>query len=61
MVSLGYGSRVSGLLGLALPRVGRRIWSGIHGEEGSACMWKALTYFVALPGEGVSMSNIFLK
>ncbi|CAO2628527.1 hypothetical protein LEMLEM_LOCUS20054 [Lemmus lemmus] len=24
-------------------------------------MWKALTYFVALPGEGVSMSNIFLK
>ncbi|CAO2628544.1 Cytochrome c oxidase subunit 6A1, mitochondrial [Lemmus lemmus] len=24
-------------------------------------MWKALTYFVALPGVGVSMLNIFLN
>lgn len=24
-------------------------------------MWKALTYFVALPGVGVSMLNVFLK
>ena len=35
--------------------------SGAHGEEGSARMWKALTYFVALPGVGVSMLNVFLK
>nr|XP_012422307.1 PREDICTED: cytochrome c oxidase subunit 6A1, mitochondrial [Odobenus rosmarus divergens] len=35
--------------------------SGAHGEEGSARMWKALTYFVALPGMGVSMLNVFLK
>ncbi|XP_038184282.2 cytochrome c oxidase subunit 6A1, mitochondrial [Arvicola amphibius] len=51
----------SGLLGRALPRVGRPMSSGAHGEEGLARMWKALTYFVALPGVGVSMLNVFLK
>ena len=30
-------------------------------KEGSAGMWKALTYFVTLPGMGVSMLNVFLK
>ncbi|KAM7318178.1 hypothetical protein ACRRTK_022915 [Alexandromys fortis] len=55
------GSRVSGLLGWALPQVGRPMSSGTHGEEGSARMWKALTYFVALPRVGVSMLNVFLK
>lgn len=54
-------SRVSGLLGRALPRVGRPMSRGAHGEEGSARIWKALTYFVALPGVGVSMLNVFLK
>ncbi|XP_031193415.1 cytochrome c oxidase subunit 6A1, mitochondrial [Mastomys coucha] len=54
-------SRVSRLLDRALPRVGRPMSSGAHGEEGSARMWKALTYFVALPGVGVSMLNVFLK
>uniref|UniRef100_A0A8C8TB18 Cytochrome c oxidase subunit n=1 Tax=Peromyscus maniculatus bairdii TaxID=230844 RepID=A0A8C8TB18_PERMB len=29
--------------------------------RGSTRMWKALTYFVALPGMGVSMLNTFLK
>ncbi|KAH0516943.1 Cytochrome c oxidase subunit 6A1, mitochondrial [Microtus ochrogaster] len=61
MVSSVFGSRVSGLLSRALPRVGRPMSSGAHGEEGSARMWKALTYFVALPGVGVSMLNVFLK
>lgn len=27
----------------------------------AARMWKALTYFVALPGVAVSMLNVFLK
>lgn len=54
-------SRMSQLLGRALPRVGRPMSSGAHGEEGSARMWKALTFFVALPGVGVSMLNVFLK
>ena len=61
MVSSVCGSRVSGLLGRALPRVGRPMSSGAYGEEDSARMWKALTYFVALPGVGVSMLNVFLK
>ncbi|XP_040859785.1 cytochrome c oxidase subunit 6A1, mitochondrial [Ochotona curzoniae] len=41
--------------------VGRLMSSGAHGEEGSARMWKALTYFVALPGVAVSMLNVYLK
>ncbi|KAF7486545.1 cytochrome c oxidase subunit 6A1, mitochondrial [Marmota monax] len=54
-------SRLSRLLGRSLPQVGRPMSSGAHGEEGSARMWRALTYFVALPGVGVSMLNVFLK
>ncbi|XP_055462379.1 cytochrome c oxidase subunit 6A1, mitochondrial [Psammomys obesus] len=54
-------SRMSRLLGRVLPRVGRPMSSGAHGEEGSARLWKALTFFVALPGVGVSMLNVFLK
>uniref|UniRef100_A0A673UEL6 Cytochrome c oxidase polypeptide VIa n=1 Tax=Suricata suricatta TaxID=37032 RepID=A0A673UEL6_SURSU len=41
--------------------LGRSMWSAAHGEEGSACMCKALTYFAALPGVGVSILNFFLK
>ncbi|KAG8504659.1 Glutamyl-tRNA(Gln) amidotransferase subunit C, mitochondrial, partial [Galemys pyrenaicus] len=55
------GSGVSRLLGRAWPRLGRPMSSGAHGEEGSGRMWKALTYFVALPGVAVSMLNVFLK
>uniref|UniRef100_A0AC11EIC8 Uncharacterized protein n=1 Tax=Ovis aries TaxID=9940 RepID=A0AC11EIC8_SHEEP len=55
------GSRVSGLLGRSRLQLSRCMSSGAHGEEGSARMWKALTYFVALPGVGVSMLNVFLK
>uniref|UniRef100_A0A8C8TVI0 Cytochrome c oxidase subunit n=1 Tax=Peromyscus maniculatus bairdii TaxID=230844 RepID=A0A8C8TVI0_PERMB len=60
MVAAVCASRVSGLLSRALPRVGRPMSSGSHGEEGSARMWKALTYFVALPRVTVSMLNAFL-
>ena len=35
--------------------------SGVSGEEGSACLWKALTYFMVLPRVGVSMLDVFLK
>ncbi|XP_045722020.1 cytochrome c oxidase subunit 6A1, mitochondrial-like [Mirounga angustirostris] len=35
--------------------------SGAHSEEGSAHMWKALTYFAVLPGMDVSMLNVFLR
>uniref|UniRef100_A0A4W2IGW9 Glutamyl-tRNA(Gln) amidotransferase subunit C, mitochondrial n=1 Tax=Bos indicus x Bos taurus TaxID=30522 RepID=A0A4W2IGW9_BOBOX len=55
------GSRVFGLLGRSRLQLSRCMSSGAHGEEGSARMWKALTYFVALPGVGVSMLNVFLK
>ncbi|DAA29708.1 cytochrome c oxidase subunit 6A1, mitochondrial-like [Bos taurus] len=55
------GSRVSGLLGRSGLQLSRCMSSGTHGEEGSARIWKALTYFVALPGVGVSMLNVFLK
>ncbi|KAF3830206.1 hypothetical protein GH733_004025 [Mirounga leonina] len=54
-------SRLSGLLGRSGAQLGCSTSSGAHGEEGSAHMWKALTYFVALPGVGVSMRNVFLK
>ncbi|XP_044771931.1 cytochrome c oxidase subunit 6A1, mitochondrial-like [Neomonachus schauinslandi] len=54
-------SRLSGLLGRSGAQLGRSMSNGAHGEEGSARMWKALTYFVALPGVGVSMLNVFLK
>ena len=55
------GSRVSGLLGRSRLQLSRCMSSGTHGEEGSARVWKALTYFVALPRVGVSMLNVFLK
>ncbi|XP_066226870.1 cytochrome c oxidase subunit 6A1, mitochondrial [Saccopteryx leptura] len=55
------GSRASELLSRFRPQLARSMSSGAHGEEGSARMWKALTYFVALPGVGVSMLNVFLK
>ncbi|XP_006865507.1 PREDICTED: cytochrome c oxidase subunit 6A1, mitochondrial-like [Chrysochloris asiatica] len=55
------GSRVSGLLIRSRPQLGRLMASSAHGEEGSARMWKALTFFVALPGVGVSMLNAYLK
>ncbi|XP_037672973.1 cytochrome c oxidase subunit 6A1, mitochondrial [Choloepus didactylus] len=54
-------SGVLGLLARSRPQLGRPMSSGAHGEEGSARMWKALTYFVALPGVGVSMLNCVLK
>ncbi|XP_032273419.1 cytochrome c oxidase subunit 6A1, mitochondrial-like [Phoca vitulina] len=54
-------SRLSGLLGRSGAQLVRSMSSGAHGKEGSARMWKALTYFVALPGLGVSMLNVFLK
>uniref|UniRef100_A0A2K6RUB7 Cytochrome c oxidase polypeptide VIa n=1 Tax=Rhinopithecus roxellana TaxID=61622 RepID=A0A2K6RUB7_RHIRO len=54
-------SRVSRLLGRSGPQLGRPMSSGAHGEEGSARMWKTLTFFVALPGVAVSMLNVYLK
>ncbi|TKC43385.1 hypothetical protein EI555_002376, partial [Monodon monoceros] len=52
--------RVCGLLGRSR-LLSRPMSSGAHGEEGSARLWKSLTYLVALPGVGVSMLNVFLK
>uniref|UniRef100_A0ABI8A0V8 Cytochrome c oxidase polypeptide VIa n=1 Tax=Felis catus TaxID=9685 RepID=A0ABI8A0V8_FELCA len=60
-MAVAAASRFSGLLGRSGAQLGRSMSSGAHGEEGSARMWKALTYFVALPGVGVSMLNVFLK
>ncbi|XP_036209115.1 cytochrome c oxidase subunit 6A1, mitochondrial [Myotis myotis] len=54
-------ARVAGLLGRLRPQLARPMSSGAHGEEGSARLWKSLTYFVALPGVAVSMLNVFLK
>ncbi|XP_048198796.1 cytochrome c oxidase subunit 6A1, mitochondrial [Perognathus longimembris pacificus] len=51
-------SRASRLLGRS--QMGRPM-SSAHSEESSARMWKALTFFVALPGVGVSMLNVFLR
>ena len=56
------GSWVSGLLGGFGAQLGQSMLSGTHGdEEGSAQMWEALPYFIALPGVGVSMLKVFLK
>ncbi|XP_007093611.1 cytochrome c oxidase subunit 6A1, mitochondrial [Panthera pardus] len=60
-MAVAAASRFSRLLGRSGAQLGRSMSSGAHGEEGSARMWKALTYFVALPGVGVSMLNVFLK
>ncbi|ELK31197.1 Cytochrome c oxidase subunit 6A1, mitochondrial [Myotis davidii] len=57
----GSGCRVAGLLGRLRPQLAQPMSSGAHGEEGSARLWKSLTYFVALPGVAVSMLNVFLK
>ncbi|XP_006890487.1 PREDICTED: cytochrome c oxidase subunit 6A1, mitochondrial-like [Elephantulus edwardii] len=54
-------SRASGLLVRARPQLGRSMASGAHGREGSGRLWRALTFFVALPGVAVSMLNVFLK
>ncbi|CAD7675823.1 unnamed protein product [Nyctereutes procyonoides] len=49
---------LSGLLGRSGAQLGWSMSRGAHGEkgqegeEGSARTWKALTYFVALPGLG---------
>ena len=55
------GSWVSGLRGSFPAAAGAACVEWRHGEEGSARMWKALTYFVALPGVGVNTLNVFLK
>ncbi|EPQ10088.1 Cytochrome c oxidase subunit 6A1, mitochondrial [Myotis brandtii] len=54
-------SRVAGLLDRLRPQLARPMSSGAHSQEGSARLWKSLTYFVALPGVAVSMLNVFLK
>ncbi|XP_049623838.1 cytochrome c oxidase subunit 6A1, mitochondrial [Suncus etruscus] len=54
-------SLLSRLQSRAAPQLGRSLASHAHGEEGSARLWKALTFFVALPGVAVSMLNVFLK
>ncbi|XP_037661296.1 cytochrome c oxidase subunit 6A1, mitochondrial-like [Choloepus didactylus] len=54
-------SGVWGLLARSRPQLGWPMSSGAHGEEGSARMWKVLTYFVVLPVAGVSMLNCILK
>ncbi|CAD7681870.1 unnamed protein product [Nyctereutes procyonoides] len=53
--------QLSGLLGRSGAQLGQSMLSGAHSEEGSAHIWKALTYFIALPGVGLSMLNGFLK
>ncbi|CAD7667388.1 unnamed protein product [Nyctereutes procyonoides] len=60
MVALAV-SQLSGLLGWCGTQLGWSMSSGVHSKEGSARMWKALTYFIARLGVGVSMLNVFLK
>lgn len=52
-------SRVSGLIYQFQPQLAQPMSIGAHDEEGSACMWKALTS-IAFLGVGVSMLNVFL-
>ncbi|XP_053443407.1 cytochrome c oxidase subunit 6A1, mitochondrial-like [Nycticebus coucang] len=59
MAAAAFG--LSRLLGRSRPQLGRHMSSGTHGQEGSAHIWRALTFFVTLPGVGVSMLNVFLK
>ncbi|XP_010341114.1 cytochrome c oxidase subunit 6A1, mitochondrial [Saimiri boliviensis] len=54
-------SRLSRLLGRSRPQLGRPMSSAAESGEGSARMWKMLTFFVALPGVGVCMLNVYLK
>ncbi|KAJ1067249.1 hypothetical protein K5549_020755, partial [Capra hircus] len=55
------GFQVSGLLSCSWLQLSQPMSSGVSGEEGSACLWKALTYFMVLPRVGVSMLDVFLK
>ncbi|XP_056653280.1 cytochrome c oxidase subunit 6A1, mitochondrial-like [Monodelphis domestica] len=57
------GGRVLAFLGQVRALGQRAISSGTsaEGEDGTARMWKALTYYVALPGVAVSMLNVYLK
>ena len=43
------GFQVSGLLSCSWLQLSQPMSSGVSGEEGSACLWKALTYFMVLP------------
>ncbi|XP_017382964.1 cytochrome c oxidase subunit 6A1, mitochondrial-like [Cebus imitator] len=54
-------SWISRLLGRSRPQLGWFMSSGAHGRQGKASMWKALTFFLTLPGVAVSMLNVFLK
>ncbi|XP_037598399.1 cytochrome c oxidase subunit 6A1, mitochondrial-like [Cebus imitator] len=54
-------SWLSRLLGRSRPQLGRPMSSAAYSREGSGCMWKVLTFFVVLPGVGVSMLNVYLK
>uniref|UniRef100_A0A452U109 Cytochrome c oxidase subunit n=1 Tax=Ursus maritimus TaxID=29073 RepID=A0A452U109_URSMA len=51
--------RIPGTAGVV--HVGQSMSSGTHRKEGSGQMWKALSYFVVLPGVGASVLNVFLK
>ncbi|XP_020863567.1 cytochrome c oxidase subunit 6A1, mitochondrial [Phascolarctos cinereus] len=53
--------RLLALLGQARAPARRWLSSGAHSEERSSRLWRMLTYFVALPGVGVSMLNAYLK
>ncbi|KAB0348951.1 hypothetical protein FD755_004384 [Muntiacus reevesi] len=60
-MAVAAGSQVSGLLPCPWLQLSQPTSRGGNGEEGEACLWKALTYFVVLPRVGVSMLNVFLK
>lgn len=60
-MAVAAGSQVSGLLSCSWLQLSQPMSRGGNGEEGEACLWKTLTYFVALPRMGVSMLNVFLK
>ncbi|KAM5319379.1 cytochrome c oxidase subunit 6A1, mitochondrial-like [Glossophaga mutica] len=61
MAAAAGSPQVSELLGHFQPQLARYMSSGAHSEEGSARMWRALTYFIVLPRVGVSKLNVFLK
>ncbi|XP_032484651.1 cytochrome c oxidase subunit 6A1, mitochondrial-like [Phocoena sinus] len=63
-MAVAAGAQVSGLLGRSLlssQPMSSGAHRGTHSEEGSDRLWKAPTFFVALPGVGVNMLNVFLK
>lgn len=57
----GRAVTLAGDLHPTAPRVPRRTCRVIASPLSAARMWKALTFFVALPGVAVSMLNVFLK